>query len=58
MKRNQKITRMFHEHSIEPSNYSLVINLKKIIEQQQTKIQHQEQQIQQYKVDSKIIKLN
>ena len=32
MKRNQKISRMFQEHAIEPNNYSLVVNLKKIIE--------------------------
>lgn len=58
MIRNQKVERMLVENNIEQNNYSLTLKLKKIIEELQARIEHQDAVILSFKRNIKNNKIN
>lgn len=55
---NSKIQKLIFENDIEKNNYTLVIRLKKIIEELNLKITEQERTILMFKKDVKATKIN
>ena len=58
MLRNNKVQRLLIDNNIEQDNYSLVLNLKKMIEELRQKLAQKDSVIEQYKRDTKSTKIN
>lgn len=58
MLRNNKVQRLLIDNNIEQDNYSLVLNLKKMIEELRQKLAQKDSIIEQYKRDTKSTKIN
>jgi hypothetical protein len=58
MLRNSKVQRLLIDNNIEQDNYSLVLNLKKMIEELRQKLVQKDSIIEQYKRDTKSTKIN
>ena len=58
MLRNNQVQRLLIDNNIEQDNYSLVLNLKKMIEELRQKLAQKDSVIEQYKRDTKSTKIN
>ena len=58
MIRNNKVQRLLIDNNIEQDNYSLVLNLKKMIESLRHQLALKDSTIEQYKRDTKSTKIN
>jgi len=58
MKKTLKVRKLIDENGLEVDNYTMVIRLKKIIEELNIKIEEQDGLIMELKRDSKTTKIN